>query len=190
MSEVTGMTLAYGKDLADATARAAGTKLVCLDVHGVLTTGAILYNDEGVKFQTFCHDDGFGANCLMMLGVEVALMTRKSKIVDVRAAEIGIKHVFQAKDKTAKLAEVAEELGLSLDSIAFVGDEIIDLGAMRSVGFAVAPANAAAEVKAMAHYVTGRSGGQGVLRELGEFILRAQGKWDGLVEKVSSKGWG
>lgn len=190
MSEVTGMTLAYGKDLADATARAANTKLVCLDVHGVLTTGAILYNDEGVKFQTFCHDDGFGANCLMMLGVQVALMTRKSKIVDVRAAEIGIKHVFQAKDKTAKLAEVAEELGISLEGIAFVGDEIIDLGVMRSVGFAVAPANACTEAKAMAHYVTERAGGQGVLRELGEFILRAQGKWDGLVEKVSSKGWG
>src|SRR4249919_48500 len=135
MSEVTGMTLAYGKDLADATARAANTKLVCLDVHGVLTTGAILYNDDGVKFQTFCHDDGFGANCLMMLGVEVALMTRKSKIVEARAAEINIKHVFQAKDKTAKLAEVAQDMGISLDNIAFVGDEIIDLGAMRSVGF-------------------------------------------------------
>lgn len=190
MSEVTEMTLAYGKDRADATARAANTKLVCLDVHGVLTTGAILYNDEGVKFQTFCHDDGFGANCLMMLGVEVALMTRKSKIVDVRAAEINIKHVFQAKDKTAKLAEVADEMGFGLDNIAFVGDEIIDLGAMKSVGFAVAPANACTEAKEVAHYVTERAGGQGVLRELAELILRAQGKWEALVEKVSSKGWG
>lgn len=189
MSDTTG-ALPHGKDRADAQARAANTKLVVLDVHGVLTTGAILYNDEGVKYQTFCHDDGFGANCLMMLGVDVALMTRKSRIVEIRAAEINIKHVFQAKDKTTKLAEVAQEMGISLENIAFVGDEIIDLGVMRTVGFAVAPANACQEAKDAAHYVTERAGGHGVLRELGEFILRAQGKWDGLVAKVSSKGWG
>jgi len=183
-------TLAGGKDAALANERAARTKMVVLDVHGVLTSGAILYNDEGMKFQTFHHDDGFGANALMMLGVEVALMTRKSKIVEIRAAEVGIKHVFQAKDKTSKLQEVAQEMGMSLDEIAFVGDEIIDLGAMRTVGFAVAPANACAEAKEVAHYVTERAGGQGVLRELGEFILQAQGKWQGLVDKVSSKGWG
>lgn len=190
MSETTRMRLAYGKDAAQATERAGRTKLVCLDVHGVLTTGAILYNDDGVKFQTFSHDDGFGANCLMMVGVEVALMTRKSKIVEVRAAEIGIKHVFQAKDKTTKLAEVAQELGISLEDIAFVGDEIIDLGVLKSVGFAVAPANACEEAKQVAHYVTERTGGHGVLRELAEFILRAQGKWEPLVAKVSGKGWG
>jgi 3-deoxy-D-manno-octulosonate 8-phosphate phosphatase (KDO 8-P phosphatase) len=186
----TAVGQASEKDLDVAVERAARTKLVVLDVHGVLTSGAILYNDEGVKFQTFHHDDGFGANALMMLGVEVALMTRKSKIVEIRAAEVGIKHVFQAKDKTTKLQEVADEMGLNLDEIAFVGDEIIDIGVMKTVGFAVAPANAANEAKAVAHHVTERAGGQGVLRELGEFILRAQGKWDGLVEKVSSKGWG
>jgi 3-deoxy-D-manno-octulosonate 8-phosphate phosphatase (KDO 8-P phosphatase) len=186
----TAVGQATEKDMDAAVERAARTKLVVLDVHGVLTSGAILYNDEGVKFQTFHHDDGFGANALMMLGVEVALMTRKSKIVEIRAAEVGIKHVFQAKDKTTKLQEVAQEMGISLEDICFVGDEIIDMGVMKSVGFAVAPANAANEAKAVAHYVTGRAGGQGVLRELGEFILRAQGKWDGLVEKVSSKGWG
>jgi 3-deoxy-D-manno-octulosonate 8-phosphate phosphatase (KDO 8-P phosphatase) len=98
--------------------------------------------------------------------------------------------VFQAKDKTAKLQEVADEMGFGLANVAFVGDEIIDLGAMKSVGFAVAPGNACTEAKEVAHYVTERSGGHGVLRELAEFILRAQGKWDGLVEKVSSKGWG
>lgn len=178
------------KNLSDAIERAARCKLVVLDVHGVLTSGVILYNDEGVKFQAFCHDDGFGANCLMMLGVEVALMTRKSKIVEVRAAEVGIKHVFQAKDKLAKLTEVAAEMDIGLDDICFVGDEIIDLGVMREVGFAVSPANGCSEAQEVAHYVTARAGGAGVLRELGEFILRAQGKWQGLVDKVSSKGWG
>ncbi|MHB8762766.1 MAG: KdsC family phosphatase [Deferrisomatales bacterium] len=177
-------------DFMDAIERAKKVKLVCLDVHGVLTSGKVLYNEEGVKFQVFAHDDGFGANCLMMLGVEVALMTRKSKIVELRAAEVGIKRVLQAKDKTTKLQEVAAEMGLSHDEICFVGDEIIDLGVMRSVGFAVSPANGVPEVREAAHFVTQRAGGEGVLRELGEFILRAQGKWQGLVDKVSSKGWG
>lgn len=189
MEDMTG-PLSHGKDRADAMARAARTKLVVLDVHGVLTTGQILYNDEGVKFQTFCHDDGFGANCLMMLGVEVALMTRKSRIVENRAAEIGIKHVFQAKDKVTKLHEVTAEMGIALEDVSFVGDEIIDLGAMRAVGLAVAPGTACPEAREAAHYVTERAGGHGVLRELAEFVLRAQGKWDGLVAKVSSSGWG
>jgi 3-deoxy-D-manno-octulosonate 8-phosphate phosphatase (KDO 8-P phosphatase) len=126
----------------------------------------------------------------MMLGVDVALMTRKSKIVEVRAAEVGIKRVLQAKDKSAKLQEVAAEIGIGFEEICFVGDEIIDMGVMKQVGLAVSPANGVPEVQEVAHFVTKRAGGQGVLRELGEFILRAQGKWQGLVEKVSSKGWG
>jgi len=178
------------KNRDEAVERAKKIKLVVLDVHGVLTSGAILYNDEGMKFQTFHHDDGFGANCLMMLGVDVAFMTRKSKSVEVRAAEINVKNVFQAKDKTAKLEEVAAERGIGLDEICFVGDEIIDMGVMKQVGFAVSPANGVPEVQAIAHWVTTRAGGQGVLRELAEFILRAQGKWQGLVDKVSAKGWG
>lgn len=177
-------------NMTDAIERAKKIKMVVLDVHGVLTSGAVLYNEEGVKFQVFCHDDGFGANCLMMLGVDVALMTRKSKIVEIRAAEVGIKHVFQAKDKTTKLQEVATEMGIGLDEICFVGDEIIDIGVMKSVGFAVCPANGVPEVQEISHLVTNRRGGEGVLRELGEFILRAQDKWQKLVDKVSSKGWG
>jgi 3-deoxy-D-manno-octulosonate 8-phosphate phosphatase (KDO 8-P phosphatase) len=177
-------------DMMDAIERAKKIKLVVLDVHGVLTSGRVLYNEDGMKFQVFAHDDGFGANCLMMLGIEVALMTRKSKIVEIRAAEIGIKRVLQAKDKTAKLQELSDELGIGFEEICFVGDEIIDLGVMRSVGFAVSPANGVPEVLEASHFVTRRSGGEGVLRELGEFILRAQGKWHGLVEKVGSKGWG
>jgi len=179
-----------GTNHQEAIERAKKVKLVVLDVHGVLTSGTILYNEDGMKFQAFHHDDGFGANCLMMSGVEVALMTRKSKIVDVRAEEVGIKHVLRAKDKSSKLTEVAQEMGIGLDEICFVGDEIIDMGAMKMVGFAVCPANGVPEVQAISHYATKRAGGQGMLRELGEFILRAQDKWQPLVDKVSSKGWG
>ncbi len=177
-------------DYMDAIERAKKVKAVVLDVHGVLTSGVVLFNEEGVKFQCFHHDDGFGANALMMSGIEVALMTRKSKIVLARAEEIGIKRVYMAKDKWSKMQELIEELGIDLDQVCYVGDEIIDIGAMRRVGFAVAPANGAPEVLDVAHHVTRRAGGEGMLRELGEFILRAQGKWQPLVEKVSNMGWG
>jgi 3-deoxy-D-manno-octulosonate 8-phosphate phosphatase (KDO 8-P phosphatase) len=97
----------------------------------------------------------------MMLGVDVALMTRKSKIVEVRAAEVGIKRVIQAKDKVTKLQEVAGELGIGLDEICFVGDEIIDMGVMKQVGFAVSPANGVPEVQEVSHLVTKRAGAAG-----------------------------
>jgi len=177
-------------DFMAAIERAKKVKLVVLDVHGVLTNGLILYNEDGMKFQCFHHDDGFGANALMMLGVEVALMSRKSKAVEPRAAEIGIKRVLNAKNKTAKLQELMQELGLQLEDVCFVGDELIDMGVMKEVGFAVSPANGAPEVKDISHYVTSRAGGEGMLRELAEFILRSKGKWHGLVDKVGSKGWG
>ncbi|PLX39759.1 MAG: phenylphosphate carboxylase subunit delta [Deltaproteobacteria bacterium] len=177
-------------DQNEAIEKASKIKIVILDVHGVLTSGHILYNDEGVKFQTFSHDDGFGANMLMMMGIEVSMITRKSKTVAVRCEEIGVKRFYQAKDKAAKCKEIMEEMGITAEEVCFVGDEIIDMGVMRLVGFAVAPANAVPEVKEISHYVTTRKGGEGVLRELGEFILRAQGKWKPLVDKVGNKGWG
>ena len=178
----------YDVYLAEDTKQA--TDLLERESFDVLLTDFRLPNEDGMKFQVFAHDDGFGSNCLMMLGVDVALMTRKSKIVELRAAEVGIKRVIQAKDKTTKLQEVAAEVGIGLEEICFVGDEIIDMGVMKSVGFAVSPANGVPEVQEISHFVTKRAGGQGVLRELAEFILRAQGKWQGLVDKVSSKGWG
>ncbi len=177
-------------DFMDAIGRAKRVKAVVLDVHGVLTSGTVLFNEAGEKFQAFHHDDGFGANALMMSGIEVALMTRKSKIVLARAEEIGIKRVYMAKDKWTKMQELIAELGIDLEEVCYVGDEIIDIGAMRRVGFAVSPANGAPEVKDVSHLVTHRAGGQGMLRELAEFILRTQGKWQPLVDKVSNMGWG
>ncbi|NOY46036.1 MAG: HAD hydrolase family protein [Deltaproteobacteria bacterium] len=177
-------------DMMDAIERAKRVKLVVLDVHGVLTNGMVLFNEDGVKFQVFHHDDGFGANVLMMSGIEVALLTRKSKIVFARAQEVGIKRVYAAKEKWAKMEEIMAEIGIGPDEVCYVGDEIIDLGAMRRVGFAVCPANGVPEVRDAAHLITRRAGGEGMLRELAEFILRAQGRWGALVEKIANMGWG
>ena len=118
------------------------------------------------------------------------MITRKSKTVAMRCEEIGVKRFYQAKDKASKCKEIMDEMGITADEVCFVGDEIIDLGVMKQVGFAVSPANGVPECKEISHYITSKAGGEGVLRELAEFILRAQGKWKPLVDKVGNKGWG
>ncbi len=129
------------KDLPVAVEKAKKIKLVILDVHGVLTPTDVLYDSEGNRYRTFSHDDGFGANCLMHGGnIEVAIITRKSKATEARCKDIGIKRFYAAKDKVAKYQELLAELNLQEEEVCYVGDEIIDLGVMRRVGFAVAPA--------------------------------------------------
>lgn len=178
------------KDREEALRRAKAVKLVILDVHGVLTDGTVIYNDEGQRWRVFAHEDGFGCNALMTNGIEIAIITRVSKVAQARAKDLGIKRYYETKEKVKKYEELLAELGITDAEVCYVGDEIIDLGVMKRVGFAVAPANAAKEALEVAHYVTEKPGGKGVVRELAEFILRAQGKWAPFVEKVMQMGWG
>lgn len=176
-------------DLALATEKAKKIKLIILDVHGVLTTNEVLYNSEGGRYRAFNHEDGFGANALMASGVELAVITRKSKATENRMNDIGIKRFYQTKEKVGKYKELLEELNLTEEEVCFVGDEVIDMGVMKRVGFAVCPSDAKPDVLEIAHFITKKAGGMGVVRELGEFILRAQGKWEGFIDKVMNKGW-
>ncbi|MCR4419930.1 MAG: HAD hydrolase family protein [Clostridia bacterium] len=174
----------------EAVKRAAKVKLVLLDVHGVMTSNEVLYDDDGRRYRPFSHQDGFGVNALLVNGIEVAIITRMSKLVAARAKDIGIKRYYESKEKERKYQELLEELQLTDEQVCYVGDEIIDLAAMKRAGFAVAPSDACAEAKEVAHYVTDAAGGKGVVRELAELILRAQGKWEAFVELVQRKGWG
>ena len=176
-------------DLALAKEKAKKIKLIILDVHGVLTTNEVLYNSEGGRYRAFNHEDGFGANALMACGIELAVITRKSKATENRMNDIGIKRFYQSKDKVAKYKELLVELNITEEEVCFVGDEVIDMGVMKRVGFAVCPSDAKPDVFTIAHYVTEKAGGKGVVRELGEFVLRAQGKWAGFCDKVMNKGW-
>ena len=164
-------------------------KLIVLDVHGVLTTNEVIYDQEGNRYRAFNHEDGFGANALMACGIELAVITRKSKATEARMKDIGVKRFYQAKDKIAKYRELLEELQLTDAEACYVGDEIIDIGAMKLVGMAVSPSDGKPDVLAIADFVTEKAGGKGVLRELAEFILRAQGKWEGFCDMVMTKGW-
>lgn len=177
------------KNVAQAVEKAKNIKLVVFDVHGVLTDNTVIYDDEGKRLRAFCHEDGFGCNALMLMGVEVAVITRKSKSVAARMEDIGVKRFYQTKEKIVQYEQLLEELGITDEEVCYVGDEIIDIGVMKRVGFAVAPSDAKTMAMDVAHWVTEKAGGKGVARELAEFILEAQGKWETFCEKVMSKGW-
>ncbi|NLX90278.1 MAG: HAD-IIIA family hydrolase [Firmicutes bacterium] len=177
------------KNIAAAVEKAKKIKLVIFDVHGVLSNNDVLYDSQGNRIRQFCHEDGFGMNAMMLMGIEVAVITRKSKSVEARMADIGVKRFYQTKEKIAKYEELLKELNITDEEVCYVGDEVIDCGVMKRVGFAVAPSDAKKMAMEIADYVTEKAGGYGVARELAEFILEAQGKWQPFCEKVMAKGW-
>lgn len=177
------------KNMAEAVERAKKVKLVIFDVHGVLTDNTVLYNEEGIRSRIFCHEDAFGCNALMSCGIEVAVITRKSKAYAWRMEDMGIKRYYESNKKIARYELLLEELKIKDEEACYVGDEVIDLGVMRRVGFAVAPSNAKRQAMEAAHWITEKAGGRGVARELAEFILEAQGKWSKFCEDILRDGW-
>ena len=156
--------------------------LVC-DVDGVLTDGGI-YLGETEEFKRYDGRDGAGLKYLMRNGIEVAFVTgRRSKSVERRAAELGVKHLRQgALKKLPVFKELLAELGVEARQAVYIGDDLIDLPPMRMAGVGVAGADAAPEVREHADFVTRRFGGHAAAREVAELILRAQGKWEPLVD--------
>lgn len=164
----------------DAKARAARIKLVAFDIDGVMTDGGLHYSDDGHEFKTFNVQDGLGIVLMKRAGIDVAIITgRNSNVVNCRAKDLGIEHVFHGVgDKRTVAGKLLEQLGLNWSELAFMGDDLIDLKAMAQCGLAIAPANARPIAKERAHVVTEAAGGHGAVREAVEFILAAQGKLD------------
>ena len=165
--------------------RAAKIKLLLLDVDGVLTDGTIVYTHSGTEMKSFNTKDGFGIRILQESGVEVGLVTaRVSEAVRRRAQDLKLAHVFQGVwDKGDALAMIMSETGLSFDEIAYMGDDWLDLPILTRAGFALTVADAVPEVKAVAHYVTRRSGGRGAVREACDLIIEARGGYEALLQK-------
>lgn len=164
----------------DAAARAAAVRLVVLDVDGVLTDGRLFFGPQGETLKAFNVRDGHGVKLLRDAGIEVAILSsRKSEIVAVRAREIGIARVLQGEaDKGAAFTRLLAQSHLEASACAYMGDDWPDLPVLARVGLAAAPADGCNEVKATAHWVASRAGGAGAVRELAEFILRAQDRFD------------
>ena len=193
-------------------ARAKKIKLLLFDVDGVLTDGKLFFLPVPPGFQQttlehaakhggrggfglasstmieakgFHAHDGTAISLARLGGIKTGLITKRiSETVAVRARDLKLDHIHQGiQDKLTVLRQVLQQEGLSPNEAAFVGDDVIDLPAMRHSGFAVAVANARAEVKKEAHYITPHAGGDGALRDAIEYVLKAQGKWKRVVEE-------
>jgi 3-deoxy-D-manno-octulosonate 8-phosphate phosphatase (KDO 8-P phosphatase) len=182
-----------------AQARARKIKLLLFDVDGVLTDGKLFFlpreektgerdsalsAQDSIEFKGFHAHDGIGISLARIGALRTGLITKRfSQTVALRARDLKLEFVRQGiQDKQTAFEEIVKEAGLKLEEAAFVGDDIIDLPAMRASGLAIAVKNARAEVKKEAHYITPHAGGEGALRDAVEFILKAQGKWKKVFE--------
>jgi 3-deoxy-D-manno-octulosonate 8-phosphate phosphatase (KDO 8-P phosphatase) len=163
-----------------------------LDVDGVLTDGRIVYADDGREIKSFHVRDGAGLKLWRQAGKSAAILTgRSSRAVEIRARELGIEPVVQgAADKLAAFDRLLAGWQTAPDRVAYVGDDVPDLPLLARAGLAVAVADACAEARATAHYVTRVPGGQGAVREVVELILRSQGQWQTLVERCRGQAVG
>lgn len=163
-------------------------KLLILDVDGVMTDGSIILDNEGNELKRFHVRDGHGIKMLQEAGITVGIITgRRSKVVQVRAKELGIREVHQKVLKKSVLYEkLLKKYRCSGENVAFMGDDIVDQELIKRSGLTAAPADAEEFVKELADIVTVRSGGRGAVREFTDLILRSAGLW----EKVSGESFG
>lgn len=165
--------------------RAKEIKLLVLDVDGILTDGRVLYGAGGQEFTSFHILDGHGIKLALRFGLSLALLTgRESEAVAQRARELGILEIHQkALDKLSVFQDLLARSGLAASQVACMGDDLVDLPLLRRAGLAITVPGAVAEVRAAAHYVTSRPGGQGAVRESIELVLKAQAHWPAVLER-------
>ena len=162
------------------TERAKRLKLMIFDVDGVLTDGGLRYGPEGELIKTFNALDGHGIKLLQKSGVRTAIISaRQSPIVTRRATDLGISILLQGvEDKRSAFEKMITDLKLTPEECGFMGDDVIDLPVMTRVGFAISVPNGHPEVRSRANYVAQAHGGNGAVREVCDFILRAQENYD------------
>ena len=176
--------------------RAQRIKIILFDVDGVLTDGTIwIYpmpvalpdgsiSTKMVEAKGYSAHDGAGMTLARLGGMKVGIITKRiSETVAMRARDLKLEFVYQGQAfKMKAVRDIMEKEGVTLDEIAYVGDDVVDLPAMRECGFAVAVADARERVKAEAHYVTPNKGGHGAARDAIEFILSAKGILQQVIE--------
>jgi 3-deoxy-D-manno-octulosonate 8-phosphate phosphatase (KDO 8-P phosphatase) len=165
-------------------ARARKVRLLVTDVDGVLTDGRMVLSERGDELKGFHARDGVAVALAKRAGLRTAFVTgEKSPVVQVRADKLGVDAVaLAARRKGEVLEDLCGQFGLALEACAYIGDDLLDVPALQRAGLAIAVADAPGEVKAVAHLVTRTRGGEGVLRECVELILRARGEWRSVVE--------
>lgn len=153
-------------------------RLLVLDVDGVLTDGSLYYHKDGEALKRFNVRDGQGIKLAQAYEIEIAIISgRECAIVQNRMTELGIKHIYQrCHDKGKRIKLLSTELGISLEEVAYIGDDILDVPPMEIVGLSACPKNAHPSVLQRAKLVTELPGGEGCVREVIDLILKEQGK--------------
>ena len=169
-------------------ARCQNIELILADVDGVLTAGHIIFNNQGIETKQFHIRDGLGIRLWQRSGYKFGLITgRSSHVVKIRAAELGIEIVRQtAEDKLPVALEILAQLNLQPSQVCYIGDDLPDVPVIRHVGLGVAVADACAEARAAADHTTALPGGSGAVREVIELVLKAQRRWDDLIQKYTT----
>jgi len=157
--------------------RAARVRMLVLDVDGVLTDGRLYFDNQGNEMKAFCTRDGLGMKALQRQGTLLALITgRRSKIVENRAAQLGVDHVYQGRDdKLNAFNELLSETGMDEEQVCYAGDDWIDIPVLDRVGLSVTVPDADPVVRGRVHWITSRGGGHGAVREICDLILAARG---------------
>lgn len=164
--------------------RCQAIELILADVDGVLTNGLVVLDNQGIETKQFHIRDGMGIKLWQKAGYRFGIVTsRSSQVVKMRAGELGIGIVRQGViDKLATVNAIVEELSLTRQQVCYLGDDLPDLPVVSSVGLGVAVADACAELREEAAYVTSLPGGAGAVREVVELILKHQRSWDDVIQ--------
>ena len=159
--------------------------MLLMDVDGVMTDGKFLYLDSGAEGKAFSVKDGFAIRLAGLAGLKMGIITGKmSPIVERRALELGIDEVHQGFfNKVDVYRDIRQRHRLFDAEIAYIGDDLFDLGVLRTVGFSACPHDAVEEVKKEVDYICNKNGGEGAIREVIELILKARRKWDDILKK-------
>ncbi len=163
-------------------------KLLLLDVDGVLTDGSVILGKLDEELKIFHIKDGLGIKLAQAAGLEIGIITgRASPAVQRRAEELDIKILCQGQsDKRTAYEQIRAELGLRDDQIAFIGDDLNDLPVLKRVGLSCTVADASEDVKTAVDHISSLPGGRGAVREIIEWILKQQGKWESVVQKYQA----
>ena len=168
-----------------------GIRCLVLDVDGVLTKGEITYTSSGEELKTFHAKDGMGLAIAHAMGLQTAIITgRTSSIVERRAKELKISHVqMGSHNKSAGLQVVLDTFQVESQEVAYMGDDLNDLGVMSRVGLAMTPQDGVPEIKDIAHYICQANGGEGAVREAVEYILKREGLWEEALRKYREESY-
>jgi 3-deoxy-D-manno-octulosonate 8-phosphate phosphatase (KDO 8-P phosphatase) len=163
-------------------------RLIAMDVDGVLTGGEVVVLESGEEIKFWNAKDRLGMALVRDHCPELSfawVTGRKSNAVKSAAQDLGVKHVVQnCMNKRQALVNILNAEGLKPHQVAFIGDDLIDLSAIKWSGFSACPKDAVREVRSRVDYVSSYKGGAGVVRDVMEIVLKAQGKWEKLVQSI------